>query len=203
MNFGDIMKVLGVAKVPAYGICTWAGRPTSPKIGDHITLTDMGNRQFYWSGVVWVPDGTRPFTQVNVAGAAHTGSLTETTLATIVIPGGMVGLNGMIRVSAVFSCNASANNKTFRMRLGGVSYYVSDTGSSAAAVQAVWTNPAIRNRNSQSSQIGFPNYGSVTSAKNLGNVDTAVDQSLTITGMLTNVADNIVLEAYTIEVIPT
>lgn len=52
---------------------------------------------------------------------SHTGDTIETVLANIAIPAGAMGANGALHITAVFSYTNSANAKTLRIRLGGIS----------------------------------------------------------------------------------
>lgn len=131
-----------------------------------------------------------------------TGTTTETTLATITIPGGMMGANGKLRVSALFSMTNNANNKTPRIRLGG-SETLAAPFASASAISLART---IANRGATNSQLSEPGtstgFGTAGSAVVTTAVDTSVDQSLTITGQLAVGTDTLTLEGYTVEVLP-
>lgn len=134
-----------------------------------------------------------------------TGTTAETALATIPIPAGAMGKNGVIRVTALFSYTSSASSKTLRVRLGGIA------GTAFHAVVATTssfhqTMVMIRNRNSVSSQISAPaisatafNTGSATVVTDSINTDSA--QDLVISGQLADGADSIVLQSYFVEVI--
>jgi hypothetical protein len=142
--------------------------------------------------------------------AALTGTTAETTLATIKIPAGLMGLNGRIEIKAMFQTtivSASSNTKTARIRLGGLA------GSVLGAIAAT-TNTNLRietdlmNRNSATSQW---NQTQGTGAAGLGmsilnvtgiSVDTALDQDIVISGQLQNATDTITLNGYIVEFIP-
>lgn len=131
----------------------------------------------------------------------HTGSASETTLATVTIPGGAMGANGAVRVTALFSHNNDASLKTLRIKFGGTNYL--DSAPSAALsnyqLRTIW------NRNSASSQVGGSavagsGFGSSTGAIVTSAVNTANDVTLLITGQLADSADNVALESYLVEV---
>lgn len=130
--------------------------------------------------------------------ASVTGTVAETALATITIPGGLMGPNGSIRVTPIFSITNNANNKSLGIKLGGQSIFAIGLTTNSA-YQAIAT---ARNRGSQSAQLSTSGggYAAVFTANT--NVDTSVDQVLTINGTLANAADTITLEGYTVEVLP-
>lgn len=131
-----------------------------------------------------------------------TGTTAETTLASIVIPGGMLGLNGAIRVVSAFSYTNSANTKSLRIKLGGVT--ASSTGPTTSA--SVQGYAMIRNRGAENSQVSFTNFlGSAVSSAAVTTLsaDTSVNQALTITAQLADIGETITLEGYTVEVLPS
>lgn len=136
-----------------------------------------------------------------------TGSTSETTLATVTIPGGLMGPNGSIEVDVSVSFTANTNLKTLNIKLGGS--LIGGFGRSGATETGARTNVIVQNRGSQSSQIiSQPTatsiiYGvfTVTYPATLSK-DTSTDQTLTITGTLANSADTITLERYSIKVLP-
>jgi hypothetical protein len=137
------------------------------------------------------------------ASSSVTGTTTETTLATITIPGGSMGPNGSLRISPLWSYTNSANTKTLRIKFAGNTCY-SSTPTTSAGLQAYFT---IRNNNSASAQSAIGtgtssgSGGSSTAVVSL-TVDTSLDQVVVITGQLASAAENISLLGYSVEVIP-
>lgn len=135
----------------------------------------------------------------------NTGSTTENVLATIPIPAGAMGPNGLLRIRSLWSMTNSANSKTPRARLNGVS------GTAYMAVVltsvATWTSEiTIANRNSASSQVGNAAatsavYGGTGVAVTTGSIDTASAVDLVLTGQLANAGETITLESYVVEVL--
>jgi len=150
-----------------------------------------------------VPDGWASAVAVPL-----TGSTSETALATIAIPAGAMGANGQLRIITLWSMTNNANNKYPRIRLGGISgtIYLGATQSSVASQK---TQTIIRNRNSQSSQIGFAASGTLgaygvgptTVANVTSAVDTSAAQDLVISGQLATGTDTLTLESYTVEIL--
>ena len=137
--------------------------------------------------------------------SAHTGDTAETQLASITLPGGAMGPNGILRVTTLWSYTNSANNKTLRVRLGGLSGTAFQANVVTASNIGVMQR-TIQNRNSQASQIGFnaanaASYTTVGSGTSVatGSVDTSADQSIVITGQLASAGETVTLEACLVE----
>jgi|GEM_PF-2577904 len=133
-----------------------------------------------------------------------TGTTSETALATISVPANVMGTNGILRVTSQWSYTNSANNKTLRTRLGGLSG-TSFWGRVLTTSAGIRVQQEIQNQNSANSQIAF-NAGSqswdITSgAAATGSVDTTSTQSLVLTAQLANSAETITLERYLVELI--
>jgi hypothetical protein len=130
---------------------------------------------------------------------AHTGSTSETTLASVTIPAGSMGANGRLRITSLWSGTNSANNKTMRHKFGGTNYFAQNMTTHQSWRQET----EIGNRNATNSQIGNSNnsWGSGGVAPNTSAVDTTVDTTVLLTGQLANAADTLVLESYRVEIL--
>lgn len=133
-----------------------------------------------------------------------TGTVAETTLASVTVPGGLMGPNGSLRVNLSFSMViGAAQNKTMRVKLGGTTFLLYTLNNSTEFL----ANVIIRNRNSQGVQLiqNSSNAGIGASSTAMANaaIDTTVDQLLTITGQLQNAGDSVAIEGYTVEVLPS
>lgn len=135
-----------------------------------------------------------------------TGSTSETALATVAIPAGAMGPNGVLRVTTLWSLTNSANNKTPRVRLGGISG-TAFRGQNLTTVASGRDQIEIHNRNAQNSQVsnpaggGFGGAGTSSSVITTATVDTSIAQDLVISGQLANSGETLTLEAYTVEVL--
>lgn len=143
-----------------------------------------------------------PYTVAQSAVAVPlTGSTSETTLATIIIPGGSMGPNGRCIVTALLTGTNNANAKTLKVKLAG-NFYLN---YSAASVATTRVRVEIANRNSQSSQVGGAVSIAGLGGSSGGALNTAVDTSanvtILITGQLASGADTITLESYSVEVV--
>lgn len=134
--------------------------------------------------------------------AAVTGTLVETVLASIVVPAGMMGPNGSLIVTATWSHSNNANTRRLIVNFGGTPFQ----SIPITVTSSTESSRIIRNRGAVNSQvsigtsgIGFQSSGTgkVTAA-----VNTAVNQTLTLSAQLFDIAETITLEGYTVEVIP-
>ena len=135
--------------------------------------------------------------------ASVTGTLSETTLATIAIPAGAMGVNGAIRIKSRWTYPNTANVKTLNARINGVLVEQKVEGSGFQITRTDWSG---ENRGAMNSQIWDRN-NSVGGAyeQNATFQTTAIDmsvaQNLTLTGTLANTGETITLEAYTVELL--
>lgn len=174
-------------------------RTFGPYQAGSIKVT-AGERDVYYE----IGDGRNTYNRPIIlaqAGVASsvTGTLAETILAPIVIPGGMMGLNGVLRISASWSFTNSANTKTLKAVLGGTAL-----ASLSKTTQGgdEWFFP-LRNRGSLSSQTQSNNVIPSGGGPLPRSINTAIDQTLTFTGTLALGTETITLEGYTVEVLPS
>lgn len=135
---------------------------------------------------------------------SNTGNITETALATITVPAGILGPNGQIEVVSLWSYTNSSNTKTVSVKLNGVAFL--NLGTTTSAVAQPYTR--IANRNNVASQIGFPSVtstglGTSSGALITSAIDTSVDTTLTLTGTLANSGETVSLESYLVRIIPS
>ena len=139
----------------------------------------------------------------SAVGVSCPADTSEDILATITVPAGAIGANGQLRIWQLWSCTNNANSKTMRVRLGGVSG--TQFLNAGVASIASWQNVTIiRNRNSQSSQIGYANnqgtpFAITTTTNQTGAVDTSASQDIVISGQKGTAGDALTLEAYMVE----
>ncbi|HRK63829.1 MAG TPA: DUF2793 domain-containing protein [Terricaulis sp.] len=176
----------------------------APRTGWRAYAKDIG-AILVFTGAAWLDaaaaSGAWRVIAASGISASHTGSTSETTLASIILPGGALGPHGALRISSQWSHTNSANNKTLRYRLGGSVLMAPVLTASASSVH----QRSIQNRGVTNAQVthgsGFPNsFGGTTNAVVTTSVDTTVDQTLTITGQLATGGESVVLESYLIEV---
>jgi len=137
----------------------------------------------------------------SATGMSTTGDTNENTLATITIPAGAMGANGIVRITTVSSHTNSGNTKILRIKFGGTTYASISVTTTATHRQQT----QIANRNSASSQIGSntsaSSFGASSGAAVTSSVDTASAVTVLITGQNGLGSETITLESYLVEVI--
>jgi hypothetical protein len=140
--------------------------------------------------------------------ASNTAVTTEEALATITIPANAMGPNGFLRIFTAWTFTNSANTKTFRVRLGGISGTV--FWQAAISTQNVFRDIfLIANRNATNSQVGSHIVAAETAGGlgqlgggNLyqtGTIDTSASTTLVITGQKGSSGETLTLEMYFVE----
>ena len=138
--------------------------------------------------------------QQNVS-VAHTGDTAEYPLGSAVIPAGIMGIGGQLRVNFAYSHDNSINNKTFRAYFGGVLIYT-DIENTNSLNQSYTLR--IRNQNSYSAQLVSSNSEWTPALFNPDAaiaVNTALSQIFLFTGQLAAAAGTLSLDSMTIEVL--
>jgi len=135
--------------------------------------------------------------------ATHTGNPAETTLATVTVPGGAMGPNGVLRITTTWSHTGSTNAKTPRVKFNGFEYCglsINNAGHLGSQYQTI-----ISNRNSATSQVGGPKnisgLGSSSQGPQTTTVDTSVDVDITMTASLSDAGESLTLERYIVELL--
>ncbi len=129
----------------------------------------------------------------------------ETQLASITIPAGVMGANGALRITTLWSYTNSVNNKSLRVRLGGASGSImwSSVPTTTAMLQSA---VIVFNSNSASVQKainqGVSPYTSGAGSLLSAAVNTASSTTIYISGQTASSGETITLESYTVELIP-
>jgi hypothetical protein len=135
-----------------------------------------------------------------------TGTTAETVMVTVPIPARAMGLNSILRVSAVLSFPSSANLKTIRVRLGGLVGQQLSTAPYTTPTLVIFES-STASRGSSNSQYsicwGSRSTDTVLSLINSASttVDTTVAQDLVITGALASAAEALTLQRYHVELV--
>jgi hypothetical protein len=136
----------------------------------------------------------------------YAGGLSQVNLVTVTVPGGAMGANGVLRHTASIAVSGNANNKVTRAVFGtsGPNYALFQTaGSVNISFEA---SGRIANRGA-GSQVALQHYFSSPSEGNSGgimlysNVDTTQPVPVTLTGLLANAADFLIIESYSFELL--
>lgn len=141
---------------------------------------------------------------LGVSGAAATApaDTADNTLATISVPAGAMGPNGILRITTLWSHTNSANNKTLNVKFGGTSWLANIATTTSVTQNIVM----IRNRGVTNSQVGFmattfQSFVTAAASAVTASIDTTTAQSITITGQKASAGETITLESYLVELI--
>lgn len=140
---------------------------------------------------------------ISVSAPADT---TEDVLYTCSVPGGMMGPNGRIRVTTIFTVNNTADAKTIRVRLGGASGTAIATRNLANNVSD-YRQVTAANRNSASSQIApgaalaAGGWGSGTGGNTTATINTVATTTVVVTCQKATAGDTCTLEDVLVELI--
>lgn len=151
----------------------------------------------------WPVIPANPTPIVGAGPGAYTGSTSQITLASVTLPGGLVGANGRIRWNAKSTNNNSAISKSIGTKVAGTgwSYGTTTTVSFSFTI-------SMANRGAASNVWPRTNTieggGGSTISGDFTTINTAVDQPASFTGICTSGTgvDYIILETSSIEVIP-
>lgn len=187
--------------------CTVADLPlaTAASKNTFYRITDLGTGSalFYSNGTYWLPCGEQ-LIAVNGAIVALTGTTNETALATFAFPAKLASPKMVLSINSLWSNTNSGNNKTPRVRLGGISgtTYTNPVLTTSAAYQTV---TSIRSKNSVSSQVGMASpiiavySGSGVNPVVTSTIDmSASNTDIVITGQLADSSESLTLQAYSI-----
>lgn len=129
-----------------------------------------------------------------------TGTTLETTLASVTIPGGLIGPSGYVQALSIWQFTNNANNKSPRARLGGVIVW-STTGASSAGGRYL---ADFFNAGANGAQVTWNNgaspFGQGSAAIISTALDTEADQNLTLTAQLGSAGDVATLLGYSVKV---
>lgn len=153
--------------------------------------------------------GFRPKSGVTVLAASSAAvscaaDTAENTLATITIPPGAMGIDGILRITAQWTFTGSTNSKTWRVRFSTLA--AQDNGTTSASVTSLRSMTEIRNVNAanaqKSSSYSLTIAGSAPStAPGTAAIDTTAAVTMTITGQKGSAGETLTLDSYTVELI--
>ena len=157
----------------------------------------------YASGAPTIPATPTPIVAAGPGAYTQTIS-TDITLASVTVPGGSMGANGALRTTSMRSVPAVASNKFVKTLFGGLD--ISSSPNISGGTQVVYYDMrTIRNRGVQNSQVcisGWTSFGFDTSPFTRTTVNTSADVPVAFAGQLASASDFIILEGYTVEVLP-
>ena len=181
---------------------TWANKPSVAPNGQIICVTDVGENGSLWrgNGTNWKRIHQIRFYDLSTS-VALTGTTSETTLLTVNIPAGLIGISGKVKMYPLYSMTNNANSKVLRVRLGGSqAFYTAVSNSSHSSALIIIRN--IGSESVQKSSTGVVSgLGNTGTALNTLAIDTSVATTITVTGQLANSADTMTLEGFFMEIV--
>lgn len=185
---------------------TWATKPDASSVrANHVIfVTDIGNGSYFISdGTYWEKVHPVQMYTTGSTTTAVTNTTAETQVASFTLPGGVMGLNGILRLCPMFSQTNSANTKTLRIKLGAATAITQAFGGAGSA--SAYGILTIRNLNSQSSQKstqgGSLGVGTTSSAIGTSAADTSADITVSMTVQMGALAETVTLEHLFVEVL--
>ena len=185
---------------------TWATKPVASSVrADHVIfVTDVGNGSYFVSdGTYWKKVHPVKLYTTGSTTTAVTNTTAETQVASFTLPGGVMGLNGILRLCPMFSQTNSANTKTLRIKLGAATVITQAFGGAGSA--SAYGILTVRNLNSQSSQKstqgGSLGIGTTSSAIGTSAADTSADITVSLTVQMGALAETVTLEHLFVEVL--
>lgn len=141
----------------------------------------------------------------NMTAVGTVAATIETTLHTLAVPAGVMGVTGAIRISGLYAITGAGSTKDFRVKLGGTTLG-SFQFSAGQTINGSFVLLVV-NQGSASVQLASGWYTLSTAAMSgfghtTGAVNTAVAQNVTITGQTPNAADEVTASATMVEIIP-
>lgn len=182
----------------------WTSKPAASAVsGSIIKVTNVGTNGSYWvsNGSRWVPLNGSVIVSQSGTTVNLTGTTSETAMATITIPGGLIGTNGVLEILPNFNHPSSANNKIWRVRLGGIggtAFYGSTftTTRSAMPMMAIVSSSTSAQKGASSSTVA--GLGTNSSGITTATVDTTVDFTIVISGQLASSGETMSLKGLSI-----
>ena len=185
---------------------TWATKPAASSVrANHVIfVTDIGNGSYFISdGTYWKKVHPVKLYTTGSTTTTVTNTTTETQVASFTLPGGVMGLNGILRLCPMLSHTNSANTKTLRVKLGAATAITQAFGGSGSA--SAYGILTVRNLNSQSSQKstqgGSFGVGTTSSAIGTSTADTSADITVSLTVQMGALAETVTLEHLFVEVL--
>lgn len=150
----------------------------------------------YSSGTPIIPVTPTPFVTTGPGAYAQTTGV-AIPLVSIPVPGGSMGLNGIVECHSYIANIGNTNAKTMTLSFGGQAFQ-SVAQATAANISAEWES-IIQNRGSLTTQVcgplAAPGFGPNTGANVVLNVNTAVTQNVVMSGQLAVATDWTMLDS--------
>lgn len=198
----------GLSYPPGFASGTWSSRPAAAT-GGYYFATDLGNygALLHSNGANWTPVGGSCVLYQSGAPTATTSSASETNLAVVTIPAGLLTTKGRLDFDGLLVATGTTNTKIGRFRVSSVS---GDT--SGGTVVGGWTLTApqlggvfsrtIWANNSTSAQVTGPSAllgpGATNGSVVVSAIDTTAAWYFNFNGSTTSGSDSIGYAALTV-----
>jgi hypothetical protein len=135
-----------------------------------------------------------------------TGTTAETALSTIVVPAGAMGINGILRITTQWTVPNSANNKTLRVRFGGlvgtqIQSIVLTTATNIRMQCQIQNRGAANSQTAAANSLGGGGWGSNAGTVIVATANTAAAVDLVLSAQLALASETVTLESYLVELI--
>jgi len=188
----------------------WANLPAPADFTGLLFVNDVGINGSLWrsNGTIWTLVGGACILGQSAVAVSCTATTDEEVLQSFAIPAGVMGVNGALRLTALWTITNSGNNKTVRARLGetalGGSVWIAQVATTVATLNSI--PQVLRNRNAANSQVTYAaaNGGATTltgTAATTLTVDTSAATVFAITGQKASAGETLTLEGYTLELL--
>lgn len=156
----------------------------------------------YTSGLPQAAIPVVPTPVVDAGPGAYTQATTEITLASITVPGRMMGANGSLSAYHFRNMPNNANNKTHGLKLGSTDLM---GGNVTTTPLSIFDYRLVCNKGNEAKQIShsaWSPFGNSTGATRVSAENTAADTSLSFRATLAVATDFVTVEGFSVEVHP-
>lgn len=208
-NTGSTANAADLTPTQAQGVlfpsAAYASLPAASSNTNAIAFaTDVGSSGIYVQsdGTRWKPlNGNACLYQSNTP-FVLTGTTTETLIATINFPAGLLGANDSMTLQYAFTNTTSANNKQLHFKNGATNIVII-TSTTNTATDGINVIRALNSQTSQNMTLGILPY--VTNSSGFAGIsfNAAAAFSFTVTGSLANTADTMTVIALSLVLVST
>jgi len=137
----------------------------------------------------------------------QTGTIPETLLVAIPVPGGAVGPNGLAKLTVTWTYTNSANTKNIGVRTGTSSGVTGGLVANTAVTTTATAQTVFFFRNNGALNLnnvyagGLTPYGTIAAGLNVPNINTAGQWFFNLTATIPTAAETVTLVGWTLEII--
>lgn len=188
----------------------WAQRPLTAAVGARQRFSDLRYADFYWSGTRWLQAGGSGMILAELNADVLFSGTTELVVLQAALPAGLLGDGAILRFSYDGGKTGTAENPTFRMRVGNAGTIADNQVKLSTALLQGSSNAGatlhelIRTSNTSMAARGANNIVNASSMSNVtgagyalpvttGNLDSSINYA-SLTLQSTGTADQITLK---------